>query len=72
MTIFCLRRRQQLDFRWQFRRLLPHFDRADKAKSHVHTLVSDSGIEINDPSEILACVRDFYSKLYMQMPWYKN
>ena len=41
-----------------------NLEKRNKAKSHVRTLVSSSGIEINDPSEILARVRDFYSNLY--------
>ena len=41
-----------------------NLEKRNKAKSHVRTLVSDSGIEINDPSEILSCMRDFYSNLY--------
>ena len=36
----------------------------NKAKSHVCTLVSDSGIEINYPSEILIRIKDFCSNLY--------
>ena len=40
-----------------------NLEKRNKAKSHVYTLVSDSGIEINDPSEILALVREFYSNL---------
>ena len=41
-----------------------NLEKCNKAKSHVRTLVSDSGIEINDPSKILSCMRDFYSNLY--------
>ena len=41
-----------------------NLEKRNKAKSHVRTLVSDSGIKINDPSEILARVRNFYSNLY--------
>ena len=41
-----------------------NLEKHNKAKSYVRTLVSDSGIEINDPSEILVRVRDFYSNLY--------
>ena len=41
-----------------------NLEKHNKAKSHVRTLVSDSGIEINDPSETLARVRNFYSNLY--------
>ena len=32
--------------------------------SKFHTLVSDSGTDINDPFKILAHVRNFYSNLY--------
>ena len=41
-----------------------NLEKRNKAKSHVRTLVSDSGIKINDPYEILSCMRDFYSNLY--------
>ena len=41
-----------------------NLEKRSKAKSHICTLVSDSGIEMNDPSEILARMRDFYSNLY--------
>ena len=41
-----------------------NLEKRNKAKSHVGTLVSDSGTEINDHSEILTRMRDFYSNLY--------
>ena len=37
-----------------------NLQKRNKAKSHVRTLVSDSGIKIDDPFEILAWVRDFF------------
>ena len=44
-----------------------NLEKRNKAKSHVRTLVSDSGIEINDPSELLSNMRDFYSNLYKRL-----
>ena len=38
-------------------------EKRNKAKSHVRSLISESGIQVNDPTEIMSKVRDFYSKL---------
>ena len=39
-----------------------NFEKRNKAKSHVRSLTSESGIQVNDPSEIMSKIRDFYSK----------
>ena len=41
-----------------------NLEKCNKAKSHVRSLISESGIQMNDPTEIMSKVRDFYSKLY--------
>ena len=41
-------------------------EKRNKAKSHVRTLISESGIQVNDPTEIMSKVRDFYTKLCIQ------
>ena len=39
-------------------------EQRSKAKSHVHSLISEFGIQVNDPTEIMSKIRDFYLKLY--------
>ena len=41
-----------------------NLEKRNKAKSHVRSLISESGIQVNDPAEIMSKVRDFYSNLY--------
>ena len=41
-----------------------NLEKRNKAKSHVRSLISESGIQVNDPTEIMSKVRDFYSNLY--------
>ena len=41
-----------------------NLEKRKKAESHVRSLISESGIQVNDPTEIMSKVRDFYSKLY--------
>ena len=41
-----------------------NLEKHNKAKSHVRSLISESGIQVNDPTEIMSKVIDFYSKLY--------
>ena len=41
-----------------------NLEKRNKAKSHVGTLISEFGIQINDSKEIMSKVKDFYSKLY--------
>ena len=43
-----------------------NLEKRNKAKSHVRSLISESGIQVNDPSEIMSRIRYFYSKLYTQ------
>ena len=43
-----------------------YLEKRNKAKSHVRSLISESGIQVNDPTEIMSKVRDFCSKLYTQ------
>ena len=39
-------------------------EKRNKAKSHVRSLISESDIQVNDPTEIMSKIRDFYSNLY--------
>ena len=39
-------------------------EKRNKAKSHVRTLLTDSGNECTEPSEIMTKVKGFYSNLY--------
>ena len=41
-----------------------NLEKRNMAKSHVRSMISESGIQVNDPTEIMSKVRDFYSKLY--------
>ena len=41
-----------------------NLEKCNKAKSHVRSLISESGIQVNDPTEIMSKVRHFYSKLF--------
>ena len=41
-----------------------NLEKRNKAKSHVCSLISESSIQVNDPTEIMSKVRDFYSNLY--------
>ena len=41
-----------------------NLEERNKSKSHVRSLISESGIQVNDPKEIMSIVRDFYSKLH--------
>ena len=41
-------------------RYLLNLEKRNKAKSHVRTLISESGIQVNDPTEIMSKVRDFF------------
>ena len=43
-----------------------NLEKRNKAKSHVRNLISESGIQVNDPTEIMSRVKDFYSKLYIR------
>ena len=36
-----------------------HFFNLEKAKSHFRSLISESGIQVNNPTEIMSKVRDF-------------
>ena len=41
-----------------------NLEKRNKTKSHIHSLISESGIQVNDHIEITSKVRDFYLKLY--------
>ena len=41
-----------------------NLEKRNKAKSHIRSLISESGIQGNDPTEIMSKVKDFYSNLY--------
>ena len=43
-----------------------NLEKRDKAKSHVRELVTETDDEINNPSEIMIGIKDFYSSLYKQ------
>ena len=36
-----------------------NLEKRNKAKSHVRSSISESGIQVNDPTEIMSKVRDF-------------
>ena len=48
----------------KFSKYFLNLEKRSKAKSHLRTLISESGIQVNDPTELMSKVRDFYSKLY--------
>ena len=41
-----------------------NLEKRNKAKSHIRSPISESGIQVNDPTESMSKVRDFYLKLY--------
>ena len=41
-----------------------NLEKRDQVKSHIRKLISDSGNVINDSSEILSSIKDFYATLY--------
>ena len=41
-----------------------NLEKLNKAKSHVRSLISESGSQVKDPTEIMSKVRDFHLKLY--------
>ena len=41
-----------------------NLEKRNKVKSHVRSLISESSIQVNEPTEIMSKVRDFYSKFY--------
>ena len=40
-----------------------NLEKRNQVKSHIRKLISDSGNVINDPSEILSSIKDFYATL---------
>ena len=44
----------------KFSKYFRNLEKFNKAKSHVRTLISESGIQVNNPTEIMSKVRDFY------------
>ena len=43
-----------------------NLEKHNKAKSHVHKLLTETDNEISNPSEIAIHIKDFYSSLYKQ------
>ena len=41
-----------------------NLEKRNQVKSHICKLISDSGNVIDDPSEILSSIKDFYATLY--------
>ena len=41
-----------------------NLEKCNQVKCHIRKLISDSGNVINDPSEILSSIKDFYATLY--------
>ena len=41
-----------------------NLEKNNKVKAHVRTLIFESGIQVNDPIEIMCKVKDFCSKLH--------
>ena len=41
-----------------------NLEKSNKAKSHLHKLMTSSDTEIHDPSVIMSYVKSFYSSLY--------
>ena len=48
-----------------------NLEKRSQAKSHLCKVISDSGNLINDPSEILSSIKEFYTTLYKRQKYKK-